>query len=81
MRIINVAASYQVVIRYATDVPDTELEALIEALNKQHAPQRLRDAVFRLIHGFPGVAIEIYEDDCTAPTTSAATTPLRRTGT
>jgi hypothetical protein len=81
MSLANVAIEYRIIVRYASDVPESELDNLANTMDRDRMPDRLLDTLYAVIQRFPGLLIEIYEDHSEAPVASAITPPvLRRTG-
>jgi hypothetical protein len=81
MSLSNVAIEYRIIVRYASEVPESELDNLVQTLDRIRMPDRLLNSIYSDLQGFPGLLIEVYEDHRDAPTASAITTPVfRRTG-
>jgi hypothetical protein len=82
MNLSNVAIEYRIIVRYASDVPDSELDRLVHTMDSHKMSDRLLDAVYVVLQRFPGLLVEIYEDHSDAPVISVMTNPIqRRTGT
>jgi hypothetical protein len=82
MSLSNVAIEYRIIVRYASEVPESELDNLVQTLDRIRMPERLLKSIYSDLQGFPGLLIEVYEDHRDAPITSAITAPVfRRTGT
>ena len=82
MNLSNVAIEYRIIVRYASDVPDNELDRLVHTMDSNKMSDRLLDAVYVVLQRFPGLLVEIYEDHSDAPVISVMTNPIqRRTGT
>jgi hypothetical protein len=82
MSLANVAIEYRIIVRYASDVPDSELDDLVHTMDRQRMSTRLIDTVYPVLQQFPGLLVEIYEDHSEAPVISVITnSDLRRTGT
>jgi hypothetical protein len=82
MSLANVAIEYRIIVRYASDVPETELDNLVHTMDSHGMSERLLDAIYAELQRFPGLLVEIYEDHSAAPVLSVMTAPLyRRTGT
>ena len=82
MSLGNVAIEYRIIVRYASDVPESELDNLVHTMDSHRMSERLLDAIYVELQRFPGLLVEIYEDHTEAPVISVMTTPVfRRTGT
>jgi hypothetical protein len=82
MSLANVAIEYRIIVRYASDVPDSELDQLVHTMDSNNMSERLLDAIYDVLQRFPGLLVEIYEDHSDAPVISVMTNPVqRRTGT
>jgi hypothetical protein len=82
MRFINVALEYRIIVRYAPDVPESELDELVRTIERNRMPKRLLHVTYGVLQRFPGLVVEVYEDQSEAPALSAITkVGIRRTGT
>jgi hypothetical protein len=82
MNLANVAIEYRITVRYASYVPESELDELVHSINRHGVSDRLLDSVYSVLKRFPGLLVEIYEDHSDAPVNSVLTTSaFRRSGT
>jgi hypothetical protein len=82
MSLSNVAIEYRIIVRYASEVPESELDNLVRTSDRIRTPERLLNSIYSDLQGFPGLLIEVYEDHRDAPIASLITAPVfRRTGT